>query len=122
MEQEVSELENEDAIEKESEAGDSCQASEVSGNRVVTAFGDEDSSCRAAETNCEMEGDLQMESFPSIVHLFSVYGCRGRSSQPRAVFDVQSTSVVRQARVSFNGVKGAQVFNLLPASIQIMDS
>ena len=47
MEQEVSELENEDAIEKEIEAG----YSEVSGNRVVTAFGDEDSSCIAAVTN-----------------------------------------------------------------------
>ena len=50
----------------------------------------------------------------------SVRGRRGRTALPRDVVK-SSSSLVRKAREASIGVKGAKIFNLLPASIRNMD-
>ena len=55
------------------------------------------------------------------VEFTSVCGRRGRTALPRAVVQ-SSSSLVRQAREASIGVKGARIFNLLPASVRNMDS
>ena len=54
------------------------------------------------------------------VDFTSVCGHGGRTALPRAVVQ-SSSSLVRQAREASIGVKGARIFNLLPASIRNMD-
>ena len=51
------------------------------------------------------------------VEYTSVIGCRGRTALPRNV-EQSSSSLVRKARESSIGVKGARIFNLLPAHIR----
>jgi hypothetical protein len=51
------------------------------------------------------------------VEYTSVIGRRGRTALPRNVVQ-SSSSLVRKARESSIGVKGARIFNLLPAHIR----
>ena len=51
----------------------------------------------------------------------SVIGRRGRTALPRDVVQ-SSPSLVRKARESSIGVKGARIFNLLPAPIRNIDA
>ena len=51
------------------------------------------------------------------VEYTSVIGLRGRTALPRNVVQ-SSSSLVRKARESSIGVKGARIFNLLPAHIR----
>ena len=51
------------------------------------------------------------------VEYTSVIGRRGRTALPRNVVQ-SSSSIVRKARESSIGVKGARIFNLLPAHIR----
>ena len=55
------------------------------------------------------------------VEFTSVCGRRGRTALPRAVVQ-SSSSLVRQAREAYIGVKWANNFNLLPVSVRNMDS
>ena len=48
-------------------------------------------------------------------------GRRGRTALPNNVL-VSSSSLVKKARESSMGVKGARIFNLLPADIRNIDS
>ena len=54
------------------------------------------------------------------VDFTSVCGRRGRTALPRPVVQ-SSSSLVRKAREASIGVKGAKIFNLLPASIRNMN-
>ena len=51
----------------------------------------------------------------------SVFGRRGRLAVPNVVVN-SSTAAVRRARESSIGVKGVQIFNLLPIDIRNIDS
>ena len=51
---------------------------------------------------------------------FILNQCRGRIALPRDVVQF-SSSLVREAREASIGVKGAKIFNLLPASVRDMD-
>ena len=51
----------------------------------------------------------------------SVYGRRGRTVVPRQIIQ-SSSSLVKKAREASIGVKGAKIFNLLPAYIRNIDS
>ena len=51
----------------------------------------------------------------------SIYGRRGRTALPNVIIQ-SSSSHVKRARESSIGVKGARIFNLLPANIRNIDS
>ena len=55
------------------------------------------------------------------IEFSSVYGRRGRTVVPRQIIQ-SSSSLVKKAREASIGVKGAKIFNLLPAYIRNIDS
>ena len=55
------------------------------------------------------------------VEFSSVYGRRGRTAVPREIIK-SSSSLIRKAREASVGVKGAKIFNLLPAFIRNINS